>query len=285
MSSPIRLLWTAEPASSLQGVALAREGGRLLAWDSRNGLFLYDERGQLITKRSAPAELVSACCSADGSSFAAIAATGLVYSLDKDLSPRWERAIPKGLAIAIDSFGDRLAAADAAGGLHLFDGEGKELWHTTCPRPLRFLTFVAEVAVVIGSADFGLVVCCDGLGRILWRDAPVTHTGSLTASGDGAVVALARYSEGLCCYSVRQSQARTLRATIPCRLADVSYDGKIFLTAGLDDRVCLRDASGNAMMRWEMPSRPAALALSARGERAAVALTNGTIHMLTTRED
>jgi hypothetical protein len=284
MSSPLHLLWTAEVAPGLQGMALAREGGNLLARDGRHGLFLFDSRGHRLAQQPALAEMVSACCAADGNSFAAIGAAGQVWLLGKDLTPRWERTIPQGLAVAIDSFGDHVAAADGSGGLHVFDRDGKPLWRTAGPRPLRFLAFVAEAAAVIGSADFGLVTCCDGLGRTLWRDAPVAHTGSLAVSGDGGVVALASYSEGLCCYGVRQSRARSLRAAAPCRLADVSYDGRTFLTAGLDDQVCLRDASGVALTKWALPARPVALALAPLGDRVAVALANGTVHVLATRE-
>jgi hypothetical protein len=279
----MRLLWTAEVAPALQGLAPAREGGRMLAWDSRHGLFLLDARGHRVAQCPAPAELVAACCSGDGASFATISASGRVCLLGPELLSRWEGTIPQGQAVALDSFGDRLAAADGSGGLHLFDRDGKTVWRTAAPRPLRFLTFAPEAAALVGSADFGFVVCCDANGGCLWRDAPVTHTGSLTANGDGSVVALARYGDGLCCYSVRRSQPRVLRAAAPCRLADVSYDGRTFLTAGLDDRVCLRDLDGISRAEWALPARLVALALSPGGDRAVVALANGTVHVLASK--
>jgi hypothetical protein len=171
------------------------------------------------------------------------------------------------------------------GGLHLFDYEGQPLWRIACPRPLRFLSFVPEASVVIGSADFGLVVCCGAAGGLLWRDVPVAHTGALAASGDGSVIALACYSDGLCCYGLRQSRPRSLRATAPCRLADVTYDGRTFLTTGLDDRICLRDANGSARAEWTLPARPVTLSLAPLGDRAVVALPDGKIQMLATRSD
>jgi hypothetical protein len=278
----MRLLWTSEAAPALQGLAMAREGGRLLAWDARHGLFLFDARGHHLAHRPAPADMVAACCAGDGASFATVGTAGQVWLLGSDLASRWDQTIPQGLAVALDSFGDRLAAADGAGGLHVFDGEGKPLWRTAGPRPLRFLTFTPEVAVLVGSADFGFVVSCDSAGRCIWRDAPVTHTGTLTVNGDGSVVALARYGDGLCCYGVHQSRPRILRVAAPCRLADVSYDGRTFLTAGLDDRLWLRDADGGVLSEWALPARPVALALSSAADRAAVALANGSVHVLAT---
>jgi hypothetical protein len=285
MPSPLRLLWTAEVAHSLTGLALAREGGRFLAWDLRHGLYLFDAEGQRLAHCPAPPGMAGAACAADASRVAAVGAAGQVWSFGADLTPRWERTVKApGVAVALDSFGDRVAVADGAGGLHLFDRDGRPAWRAACLRPLRFLAFVAEAAFVVGSADFGLVACHDHAGRCSWRDAPVAHTGSLAASGDGGVVALACYSEGLYCYGLSRVGARIMSAAAPCRLADVSYDGRTFLTAGLDDRVCLRSTDGTVLADWACPARPVAVALAPLGERAVVALADGRVQALARHE-
>jgi hypothetical protein len=202
--------------------------------------------------------------------------------LSQELSPVWERTLPKGVAVAVDSFGDHVAAADAAGGLHLFDARGHTLWRTNWPRPLRFLSFLAEAPVLVGSADFGFVACWDERGNCLWRDTPLTQTGSLAVSGDGSVIAQARFSEGVRCYGLRQPQATSLPGTAPCRLADVAYDGRTFLTVGLDDRICLRDARGAVEAEWTPPVRPVAVALSPLADRVVLALADGALQMLAT---
>lgn len=277
----MRPLWTEAVAPGLQGMAPAREGGRLLAWDGRHGLYLLDNRGRRVEHRPAPAGLVAAASAGDGNSFAAVGNGGQVWMFEKDLMTRWEKPIGHGSAVALDSFGGHVAAADTAGGLSLFDRDGGLLWRVTFPRPLRLLSFVAEAAVVVGSSDFGLLTCLDAGGNSLWRDAPVTHAGSLSVSGDGGVIALACYSDGLCCYGVKQSKVRVVNAA-PCRLADVSYDGRTFLTVGLDDRLCLRDAEGVVKAERALPSRPVAVALTPLGDRVAVALGDGTVMMLQT---
>jgi hypothetical protein len=284
MSSHLSVLWTAEPASTLHGLALSRESGRVLVWNNRLGLYLYDSRGQCEAEWRAPAELTAAAMSADGKHFAVIDTAGQLRLLRQDLTPRWNRPLPQATTVAVDSFGSRLAVADAAGDLYLLDQEGETIWRTNGPRSLRFLTFVPESAVLVGSADFGLVLCCDSHGRCLWRDAPVTHTGSLATSGDGGTVAIARYSEGLCCYAVDQPRPRTVRGTQPCRLADIAYDGRTLATAGLDDRICLRDADGTTRAEMTLSSRPVALALSPLADRVVLALASGSIQMLTTSD-
>jgi hypothetical protein len=279
----MRLLWTSETAPAPRGVALTREGSRVLVWHERQGLFLFDARGNSLGQRTPFQDLASAACAGDGTRFAALSASGHLCLVSADLATCWERTIPQGQAVAVDSFGDRIAAADGVGGLHLLDTDGHALWRASWPRSLRFLTFVAEAAVLIGSADFGLVLCCDNLGRCIWRDAPLTHTGTLSASGDGSVIAIARYSEGVRCYGVRQAVAVPLPGTAPCRLADVSYDGHTFLTAGLDDRICLRDGHGTVRAEWTPAARPVGLSLAALGDRAVVAMADGTIQMLECR--
>ncbi len=283
MQFPLRLLWQCDPGPHLAGLALAREGGRLLARDGVGGIHLLDATGRKLAQQTALRGAVASCCASDGKRFGVAGTAGEVWLLGGDLAVRWERALPPPCrAVALDSFGDRLAAADGSGGLHLFDGGGKLLWRVECPRPLHHLAFVAEAAVVLGSADFGFVVCFDAAGHCTWRDTPVVHVGSLAASGDGGAIALACYGDGLYCYGLRQPRPQVLPQAAPCRLADVSYDGRTFLTAGLDERVSLRDASGVARAEWSAPSRPVALALSPAADRVVLALANGTIQALAT---
>src|SRR5262249_37260907 len=133
---------------------------------------------------------------------------------------------------------------DMMGGLHLFDRQGKAVWKVTTPRPLRYLAFIPEKPMLAASADFGLVACFDAAGKPLWRDGLVAHVGSLAVSGDGAVIALACFTEGLCCYAVDRGQPQRIAQAAPCNLAAISYTGDVMLTAGLNDQAALRDREG-----------------------------------------
>lgn len=277
----MRQLWSIEAAPVLRGLVLAREGGRLLAWDDRQGLHLFDVAGQRLAQRQLPAGMVATCCAGDGQHFAALGAAGQVWMLDANLQPRWEQSVlPGGLAAALDSFGEHLAVADGQGGLHLFDGHGRRLWRVPCSRPLRHLAFAAEAAFVVGSANYGLVICCDSSGGCAWRDAPVAHTGSLSISGDGQVIVLANYSDGLCCYGVARPRPRVVGAARTIMLCDISYDGKMFLTADRDNRVQLLTEAGTALATEALAGQPVALALAPLADWAAVACADGTMQAL-----
>ena len=98
--------------------------------------------------------------------------------LAPDLAPRWERTLPqRGMAVALDPFGQYLAAADGRGGLTLYDHNGKARWNAPNARPLQHLAFIPERPALAAAADFGLVACYGVAGNVLWRDAPVAHTG------------------------------------------------------------------------------------------------------------
>ncbi|HVS36548.1 MAG TPA: PQQ-binding-like beta-propeller repeat protein [Gemmataceae bacterium] len=279
----MQVVWSRKVAAPPRGLVLARERGWLLVWDSDHVLHLFNRTGETQARFQAADAVVAACCADDGVGFAAVGAQGLVWMLAPDLSPRWERTLPqRGTAAALDPFGQFLAAADAGGGLVLYDRTGRERWRAANARPLHHLAFVPERPALIAAADFGLVVCYGIGGDLLWRDTPVAHTASLAVSGDGAVIALACFSDGLCCYSLDGPKRRRIEGPGPCRLAAASYDGDLFLTADLNQRLQLRDAQGNLRGEWLMDGAPTDLALAALGDLAYVAATDGRILMLRT---
>jgi hypothetical protein len=279
----VRLLWSQTTSASLCGLSLARERGWVLAWDAQHWLYLFNQAGQRQAQRPAPTALSAACCADDGSCYAATGVDGPVWLLAPDLTPRWERSVSRPVALALDPFGQYLAVAAGDGTLHVFDRTGRSRWQTANPRPLRHLAFVPERPVLVGSADFGLVACFDATGRCLWRDGLVAHVGSLATTGDGSMVALACFTEGLCCYALEPRRQWLVPQAAPCRLAAVSYSGDQLLTAGLDPRLFLRERAGAVRGEFTLDRSPVALALGALGEIAFAALPDGKIVALETQ--
>ncbi len=274
----MRVLWSRPLASPPRGLSLARERGRLLAWDAQHTLYLLNRAGELEAHRPAAAALAGACAADDGGSFAAVGQGGEVWLLAPDLAPRWERSVPhRAVACALSALGDYLAVSDGGGTLYVFDRQGRPAWRAANPRPLRYLCFVAERPALVGSADFGLVACFGEGGRGLWRDGLVAHVGSLAASGDGANIVLACFTEGLCCYGLERPRPERLPQAAPCRLAAVSYAGDLLLTAGLEDRLYLRQRDGTVRGELALGGVPADLALGPLGEYAEVALADGRL--------
>jgi hypothetical protein len=232
-----------------------------------------------------PRALVTACCADDGSAYAAVGARGEVWWLTPDLTVRWERSVPrKAVAVALDPFGQYAAVSDARSGLHVFNRHGGRVSETQTPRALHYLAFVPAAAFLLGSADFGLVGCYEVTGRCAWRDGLVAHVGSLAVSGDGALVALACFTEGVQRYNVAGKNLGRLTVGEPCRLAALSFDGRHILAAGLSNRLMLLDSSGQTQGTHPLDKAPVAVVLGALADRAAAAFGDGTLLCLDVRE-
>jgi len=274
----IRPLWSHRLPAHPRGLALARERGWVLAWDTHHWICLLNRAGDRQAQWHTPANLVTACSAEDGSAYAAVGARGEVWWLAPDLMPRWERAVPHpATAAALDSLGQYLAVADAGGDFSLFDQTGRLVFRVQSPRPLHHLTFVPTLPQVVGSADYGLVASFDATGKALWRDGLVAHVGSLSVTGDGSQIVLACFSEGLQRYSASGQKLGRLAGAEPCRLAEAAYDGRNFLVAGLGEQLRLLDGDGQTVATHVFDQPAAALALSPLGDRGVVALLEGPV--------
>jgi hypothetical protein len=263
------------------GLALARETSRLLVRDARGGLTLLDSAGSPCALRHFPPSPVLVTDIADDGSAVVVAdEQSTLALLGPDLQVRWERTIlGQPLAVALEPLGRLVALASANSTLTVYDGRGRLLWRTETPRPLVHLAFVPERALIVGSADFGLVMAFDPAGLGVWRDGLVAHVGSLAVTGPGRT-ALACFSTGLQWFEPDGRRAPVTEPT-PCRLADLSYDGAMLLTVGTGAEVSLRKQDGGRTT-WSAPAPPTALALDALGRWVAVGLANGRVVALNT---
>ena len=76
---------------------------------------------------------------------------------------------------------------------------------------------------------------------------------------------------------------RRLQVAEPCRLADLSFDGRLVLVAGLSNRLLLCDRKGRTHDDYLLDKPVVALALSALGDGAVVALADGRVLRLDLR--
>lgn len=275
----MHLRWSQSVPSPLRGLSLARERETLLAWDGEQGLFLFDQAGTLQAQRPSPVPIAAAGCADDGNAYAvASRGTPMVCCLAPDLSPRWQRPLPqRATALAMEPLGRRLAVADAAGTLHVLDEGGRTLWQATTPRPLHHLAFVPEKPILVGTADFGLVLCFGASGECLWRDGLVAHVGALAVNGDGSSVLLACFSDGLYRYRITEPEQQCIPLESICSRVAASYDGDCLLTADHENRLYLRDRMGILRDQTQTEAPVVAIALGALGDYAVAGLADGTL--------
>jgi len=274
----LRPLWSHPLPASPRGLALARERGWVLAWDSNHWVYLLNRTGVRQAQWHAPARLAAACCADDGSAYAAVGGGGEVWWLAPDLMPRWERSVGHAaVAAALDPFGQYLAVSDARSHLRVFDVHGRALAHTQTPRPLHHLAFVPEAPVLLGSADLGLVAGFDLTGHCPWRDGLVATVGRLPVSGSGDRVVLACYSEGLRLYNLTGQKQGHVALPEPCRLALLTFDGRLTLVVGPGNRVLLIDRKGQTIATPAVEQPVVAAALGALGDTLVLAQSDNRV--------
>ena len=249
----------------------------LLTWDDRGQLHLLNRHGQ----REGQARLeglTAASLSDDGTACAGTAVDGRVWWLTPDLAPQWQRTMPGGgRALALDAFGQYLAVGGTRGEVRLFDRHGRTVWTATAPRPLSHLAFVPTAPLLVGAADFGLVVCFDMQGQLTWRDGLVAHVGGLAVNPDGSVMVLACFGQGLIRYGSTGQKLGALPFHEPCRLVASTFDGRCLLSANLVHRLFVLTADGQVLSSQSLGQPLAGLAFSALGEHAFAALTGGAV--------
>jgi hypothetical protein len=278
----MRPLWSHRTPSAVRGLSLAREPGTLLVWDADHVLTWLSRAGEVHARWEAPDPVADADVADDGSAAVALGTAGTVWLLAPDLKPRWRRGVAaKGLAVAVAPFAGVLAVSDGGGTIHFLDGLGRGLTAATSSRPLHHLVLVPERPLLVGSADFGSVAAFSLSGTRRWQDTPVAHCGALATTGDGMLIALACFSEGLLLYDFRGQKRRDGPHTGPCRLVALSYDGTALATAGLDGVVRLHDRAGTVRSEFRPDANVSALALDALGRTAFVGLADGTVVALT----
>ena len=274
----MRPLWSYQSPSPLRGLRLAREPGTPLVWDANHVLTWLSPTGAVHARWEAPAPVAAVDCADDGCAAVAVGTAGQVWFLDPELKPRWQRAVAeKALAVAVAPFAGLLAVADGAGPVHFLDDAGRDIAKAKNPRPFLHLAFVPERPLLIGCADFGSLAAFSLSGKRRWQESPLAHCGSLALTGDGLLIALACFSDGLSLYDIRGARCKIGPRPGPCRLVALSYDGSTLLTAGLDGSVRLHDRTGTVRSEFRPEATVAALALDALGTMAFVGLANGKV--------
>ncbi|HZV07232.1 MAG TPA: PQQ-binding-like beta-propeller repeat protein [Gemmataceae bacterium] len=275
----MQLVWSQTIPNPLRGLCLARERETVLVWDGQEGLFLFNHAGMIQARRPFPSPIAAAGCAEDGSAYAIGGSqTPMVCWLAPDLALRWQHPLPqRATAVAVEPLGQFVAVADAGCTLRLMDARGRTLWQATTPRALHHLAFVPEKPILVGAADFGLVVCFGAKGECLWRDGLVAHVGSLAVSGEGSSVLLACFSDGLYRYSTGGPKPQRIPLEPACRLASLSYSGDTLLTVDRQDCASMRDSKGDLRDRLSLDSPAVSLRLGALADYAIVGLASGVI--------
>jgi hypothetical protein len=259
-------------------LCLSREKGWLLAWDTQDWLYLLNQAGERQAQMHSAAKVAAAACADDGSAYVAAGAQGEIWWLTPDLRSRWERSLGHPVtAVALDPYGQYLAVADSRGALSLFDCHGRQLFQIQSQRPLHHLAFIPAAPFILGASDYGLAVCFDLEGKLVWRDGLVAHIGSITVSSAGEKVVLACFTEGLQVYDLKGKNLGRQSLTEACRLAALTFDARHLLVAAMSARLLWLDDKNRILSTYALEKPAVAMALSPLGDRMVAAVANGSL--------
>jgi WD40 repeat protein len=274
----LQVAWMHSLPNSARGLALARERGWVLIWDDKHWLYLLNHAGAVQAQWHLDNGLTAAAVADDGSAYAAVGGKGEVYWLAPDLMPRWQKVLPNpALAVALDPFGQYLAASDAKGLLRVYDRAGQAVCKVESPRPLHHLAFVPGASALVAAADYGLVACLNLNGKWLWRDGLVAHVGSLSVTGDGQRIAFACFSEGIQRYNLAGKRLAGQTLAGPVRLAALSYEGDRILAAFASKQIHLLDGDAQELANLTVERSVTAVGLGALADTAVVGLSSGSV--------
>jgi hypothetical protein len=261
----------------VRAIALAREAESLLVRDARHNLSFFNPYGEL-QGRCTWKDLAAGCLSDDGSAIAAVVGERVCW-LGQDLSVRWEKKMAaRGIAAALDPFGQYLAASDQKADLWLFDRTGKLLGRFKSPRAVQHLVFVPALPLLVAAADFGWAGCLDlSTGKWTWSDRPVSQIGGLAVAGNGDPTLLACFSEGLRGCGPDGGNRFSLHLPKPCGLVALNFAGDKGVAAGLGKDCFGFNRKGDVLATKALPQTPTALALSALRERLVCGYADGTV--------
>jgi hypothetical protein len=263
---------------------LAREAGLLLAWDAAQRVYLWDVAGNPQGKTSVHFPLADAAISDDGSRVVLAGASGQLWWLNRELRLVIDlRLDSEPAAVALEPLGLYTAVSSRDRRTRLLSRTGREVVAFETPRPLAYLLFLHTRPLLVGAADFGFVGVFDTAGRCVWRQAPVTHVGSLCAGGMGETIFLASFFSGIERFDAAGRPLAAIPTSQPCCLARSNYAGERILMASDGASLALLKSDGEVISNVALPANATALVLGALGDWGAYGLADGTVTSLEIR--
>ena len=282
--------WKAITDAPLTGFCLAREPHTLFAWDESRQLYLFDYLGYVVHKERAPAPVLSARISNDGSLIALLLEGPRLVLLDSSLSLVIDRAAPAGATtLDTDSHGRFVAVATRQGENVFYDCYGKNAGRFETRQPLSYLRFVPSLPLLIGAAGFGILVgfrLSEGksLGSLradpLWEERLMTNLGGLEMTGDASMVLTSCFNLGIQRYSAegKNEGSYHLGGTVIHAIPD--FPGRNIAIATQEGQLAILNRDGNVRWRTELSSAPQGVAIDPLGRYLVYGLATGEVIQL-----
>lgn len=287
--------WSVYTDAPLRGLRLAREAGRILAWDESDQITLYDLDGEPLAEHRFDRHLIHATQSDDGSLIAALVEGDTLLLFTQELEVRDQREVVYDAChLATDTLGRYVAIASKSSAVQFVTRHGRSAGKFEPKQPIESLTFVPDRPLLLGATVHG-VVCCyqlavlDSAGRLdaelLWQHALQTNLGPIVTTGDGAMTLVACYHQGIQRYDAKGHHEGSYHVGGTATQAAIDFAGRVIAVASLEGELALLNRSGN--VRWKsVQAHPmVALECDALGRYLVVGLSTGEIQRIDVQSD
>ena len=261
------LRWQFRPDNPVATAVHLREAGDTIVLDELGHLYRVDRRGQLVSINRLRDPLVQIAWADTGTLGVAVAGDRHLVVLDGSLKVLWQTDAPEDiLGVAVDPFGNYLAASLADRGTIVFSRHKKKVSSFETIRPLVHLQFLASDPILIVAADHGLLAGFSLGGEKLWEEKVLSGIGSLAVASDGSKIVLAGFTHGVPIHDEVGDAlgSRMVEGTATRAAADITCDR--LLVATLEQSLFWVDVDGEVLWAGRTPEPVAALAVDPFGE-------------------
>jgi hypothetical protein len=266
--------WTVLTEAPLKGLSLAREAGRILAWDEGEQLYLLDQRGEHQSVAQAPGKVLAGAISDDGALIALLGEGSRLWLLGADFEIVADRqAPPESWSLTVDPHGRYVAVASKLSLTQFYNRFGRPAGRFETIQALAHLAFVPARPFLLGAAAFGMligvVLKATSGGRletsIPWEEKLSSNIGQLATSGDGGLVLVSCFTHGVQRFDMRghNDGAYHLGGTASHAVPD--FAGRLIAVATRESELAVLSPAGNVRWRTGLPRPAIALATDALG--------------------
>ena len=281
-----RPAWTTLTDAPLAGMGLARETGRVLAWDEAHNIYLIDGEGARVAAERAPAPILSAACSDDGGLVALLIGGPRLLLLDGGLAPLDDRpATPGASILAVDPHGRFIAVATKRATIQLTSRYGKTVGRIEARQSYTHMRFLASEPALVAAVGHTAITAFELVrtgpdtlgGELEWEQRLLSNVGRLEASGDGSLILASCHNLGIQRYDRRGHNEGSYHIGGTATHAVPDFPGRSIVAATLEGDLLLLNQAGNVRWKAALPRPVFGLVFDALGRYLVYGLATGEL--------